>query len=146
MTGLLPPNGTTVVFVLNFLFMLCFMYCFLLRAIQTQSLVADITDEHEHEHGLRQEAGFFSAANLVNKFATVFGPLYGGIVLDLVGLQAGMRPGSVPEPVLDGLAWAFGIGTLPGFVIALLLVLRINLGHARVAEIQAALRARKAAP
>ena len=142
MTGLLPPNGTTVVFVLNFLFMLCFMYCFLLRAIQTQSLVADVTDEHEHDHGLRQEAGFFSAANLVNKFATVFGPLYGGIVLDLVGLQAGMRPGSVPAPVLDGLAWAFGLGTLPGFVIALLLVLRINLGHARVEEIQAALRAR----
>jgi GPH family glycoside/pentoside/hexuronide:cation symporter len=146
MTGLLPPNGTTVVFVLNFLFMLFFMYCFLLRAIQSQSLVADVTDEHEHDHGLRQEAGFFSAANLVNKFATVFGPLYGGIVLDLVGLQAGMRPGSVPAPVLDGLAWAFGLGTLPGFVIALLLVLRINLGHARVEEIQAALRARGAGP
>ena len=91
-------------------------------------------------------AGFFSAANLVNKFATVFGPLYGGIVLDLVGLQAGMRPGSVPAPVLDGLAWAFGLGTLPGFVIALLLVLRINLGRARVEEIQAALRARSAGP
>jgi GPH family glycoside/pentoside/hexuronide:cation symporter len=146
MTGLLPPNGTTVVFVLNFLFMLFFMYCFLLRAIQTQSIVADVTDEHEHDHGLRQEAGFFSAANLVNKFATVFGPLYGGIVLDLVGLQAGMRPGSVPAPVLDGLAWAFGLGTLPGFVIALLLVLRINLGQARVEEIQAALRDRSAAP
>ena len=146
MTGLLPPNGTTVVFVLNFLFMLCFMYCFLLRAIQTHSIVADVTDEHEHDHGLRQEAGFFSAANLVNKFATVFGPLYGGIVLDLVGLQAGMRPGSVPAPVLDGLAWAFGLGTLPGFVIALLLVLRINLGRARVEEIQAALRARSAGP
>jgi len=130
--------------VLNFLFMLFFMYCFLLRAIQTQSIVADVTDEHEHDHGLRQEAGFFSAANLVNKFATVFGPLYGGIVLDLVGLQAGMRPGSVPAPVLDGLAWAFGLGTLPGFVVALLLVLRINLGHARVEEIQAALRARGA--
>jgi len=144
MTGLLPPNGTTLVFVLNFLFMLFFMYCFLLRAIQTQSIVADVTDEHEHDHGLRQEAGFFSAANLVNKFATVFGPLYGGIVLDLVGLQAGMRPGSVPAPVLDGLAWAFGLGTLPGFVIALLLVLRINLGRARVEEIQAALRARSA--
>ena len=146
MVGLLPANGSAVVFVLNFLFMLFFMYCFLLRAIQTQSLVADITDEHEHEHGLRQEAGFFSAANLVNKFATIFGPLYGGVVLDLIGLSAGMRPGAVPPGVLEGLAWAFGLGTLPGFVVALLLVLKINLGHARVTEIQADLRARGAAP
>jgi GPH family glycoside/pentoside/hexuronide:cation symporter len=145
MIGLLPANGSELVFALNFLFMLIFMYCFLLRAIQTHSLIADITDEHDLDHGLRQEAGFFSAANLVNKLATVFGPLYGGVALDLIGLQGSMRPGEVPAAVLDGLAWAFGLGTLPGFIIALLLVLKINLGRARVAEIQAALGARNIA-
>jgi GPH family glycoside/pentoside/hexuronide:cation symporter len=144
MLDLLPPNGTALVFVLNFLFMLIFMYCFLLRAIQTQSIIADITDEHEFEHGLKQEGGFFAATNLVNKLASIFGPVYGGIALDVIGLSSQMRPGSVPQPVLDGLAWAFGLGTLPGFALALLLVLRLNLSRARVEDIQRQLRERAA--
>jgi GPH family glycoside/pentoside/hexuronide:cation symporter len=74
------------------------MYCFLMRAIQTQSIIADITDEHEWEHGLRQEAGFFAASNFANKVATVVGPLYGGLALDVIGLTAGMRPGEVAQP------------------------------------------------
>ncbi len=144
MLDLLPPNGTGLIFVLNFLFMLIFMYCFLLRAIQTQSIIADITDEHEFEHGLRQEGGFFAAANFVNKFASIFGPVYGGVVLDVIGLTGNMRPGSVPDPVLNGLAWAFGLGTLPGFVIALLLVLRLDLTRTRVEALQQLIRDRDA--
>jgi len=144
MLDLLPPNGTALIFALNFLFMLVFMYCFLLRAIQTQSIIADITDEHEFEHELKQEGGFFAAANFVNKFASIFGPVYGGVVLDVIGLTGGMRPGTVPEPVLDGLAWAFGLGTLPGFVIALLLVLRLDLTRARVEALQQQIRERDA--
>lgn len=145
MLDLLPPNGTTVIFVLNFLFMLIFVYCFLLRAIQTQSIIADITDEHEFEHELKQEGGFFAAANFVNKFASIFGPVYGGVVLDVIGLTGEMRPGNVPAPVLDGLAWAFGLGTLPGFVIAMLLVLRLDLTRARVEEFQRRIHERETA-
>lgn len=145
MLDLLPPNGTTMIFAMNFVFMLVFMYCFLLRAIQTQSIIADITDEHEFEHELKQEGGFFAAANFVNKFASIFGPVYGGIVLDVINLTGDMRPGNVPEPVLDGLAWAFGLGTLPGFVIALLLVLRLDLTRARVEEVQQRIRERDGA-
>ncbi len=145
MLDLLPANGTPMIFALNFVFMLVFMYCFLLRAIQTQSIIADITDEHEFEHELRQEGGFFAAVNLVNKLASVFGPVYGGVMLDAIGLTAHMRPGEVPQEVLDGLAWAFGLGTLPAFLIALLLALRLNLGRARVEDIQRRIRERDAA-
>lgn len=144
MLDLLPPNGTPAIFAMNFLFMLVFMYCFLLRAIQTQSIIADITDEHEFEHELKQEGGFFAAANFVNKFASIFGPVYGGIVLDVIGLTSSMRPGNVPEPVLDNLAWAFGLGTLPGFAIALLLALRLDLTRARVEDVQRRIRERTA--
>lgn len=146
MLHLLPDNGSTLVFWLNLLFMLLFMYCFLLRAIQTQSIIADVADEHEWQHGLRQEAGFFAAANFANKIATVFGPLYGGLALDLVGLRAGMQPGSIAQPVLDGLAVAYGLGTLPFLVAGLLFGLRITLSRARVEELQRLLRRRAARP
>lgn len=134
--GLLPDDSPHLLFALNFLFMLVFMYCFLMRGIQVQSITADITDEHEWDHGLRQEAGFFAAINFAGKVATVIGPLYGGIALDLVGLETGVRPGEVPPEVLDGLVVAFGIGTIPGMVIALLFALRIKLTRARVADLQ----------
>lgn len=143
MLDLLPDNGHPLVFWLNFLFMLVFMYCFLMRAIQAQSIIADITDEHEWHHGLRQEAGFFAASNFAQKVATVAGPLFGGVALDVIGLSAGMRPGTLPEPVLDGLAIAFGLGTLPFFVLALLFGLPIVLGRERVLALQRDIRQRR---
>jgi GPH family glycoside/pentoside/hexuronide:cation symporter len=144
MLGLLPQNSPGLIFALNFLFMLIFMYCFLMRAIQTQSIIADITDEHEWDHELRQEAGFFAANNFTSKIATVVGPLYGGLVLDIIGLEMGTLPGSVDDSVLDGLALAFGFGAIPGMVIALLFGLRINLTRARVIDLQQRLRERAA--
>lgn len=143
MMELLPENGTPLVFWLNFVFMLAFMYCFLMRGIQTHSIIADITDEHEWDHGLRQEAGFFAASNFAGKMATIAGPLYGGVALDVIGLEAGTLPGAVPETVLDGLAIAYGLGTLPFLGLALLFALRIALRRAQVEDLQARIRARR---
>jgi GPH family glycoside/pentoside/hexuronide:cation symporter len=142
MTGLLPEDQPQLIFALNFLFMLVFMYCFLMRGIQTQSIIADITDEHEWEHSARQEGGFFAASNFANKIATVAGPLYGGLALDVIGLRTGMLPGSVDDGVLDGLAVAYGLGTIPGMIIALFFGLRITLGRDRVLELQRRIRER----
>ena len=144
MAGLLPRSDPGLLFALNFVFMLLFMYCFLMRGIQTQSIIADITDEHDWEHGLRQEGGFYAASNFANKVATVVGPLYGGVALDVVGLRAGMLPGAVAEPVLDGLVVAFGLGTLPVMLVALLFGLRISLGRDRVVQLQQLIRERDA--
>ncbi|MFK8041006.1 MFS transporter [Congregibacter sp.] len=144
MLNILPADNNQLLFGLNFVFMLIFMYCFLMRGIQTQSIIADITDEHEWEHGLRQEAGFFAASNFSQKFATVFGPLYGGLALDIIGLEAGMLPGTLDDSVLDGLVIAFGLGSLPGLFIALLFSTRITISRARVADLQRMLRERAA--
>ncbi|GAB5413798.1 MAG: MFS transporter [Congregibacter sp.] len=142
MLGMLDSENHQLLFALNLLFMVIFMYCFLLRGIQTQSIIADVTDEHDWEHGLRQEAGFFAASNFANKFATVVGPLYGGVALDVVGLETGMLPGQVDESILTGLVIALGLGTLPCMLMALLFALRITLGRARVADLQRLLASR----
>ncbi|GAB3292364.1 MFS transporter [Parahaliea aestuarii] len=143
LAGLLPDNNGTLVFALNFLFMLIFMYCFLLRSICTQSVIADITDEHELSHGLRQEGGFFSMINLINKSATVIGPLYAGLALDVIGLRSGLLPGNVPEPTLDGLIYALGLGVIPPLLVSLALAMKISMSEEQVNTVQAALRQRR---
>ncbi len=74
--GLLPENGADIIFWINFVFMLIFIYCFLVRAICSTSIVADVCDENELDHGIRQEATFFSVSNFLQKVATVAGPVY----------------------------------------------------------------------
>jgi len=142
--GVLPENGSDVVLWLNFLFMLIFIYAFLLRTICSSSIVADVTDEHELEHGVRQEATFFSAINFLNKIATVFGPVYSGIVLEIIGLKDGLLPGQVPQSVLNNLIHAMALGAIPALCIGLIFITKISMTQARVEEIQTALDARSA--
>ena len=144
LAGLLPDNDGTLVFALNFLFMLLFMYLFMLRAVNTQSIVADITDEHELETGLRQEGGFYSAINFIAKLAAVFGPAYSGIALDVIGLPTGAEPGEVSPEVIDGLVYAAGLGFIPALCLAIWMALRIDMRLEKVERVQAALRERRA--
>ena len=142
MMGLLPDSAS-IAFALNFIFMMGFMYCYLIRAITSYSIISDITDEHELDHGVRQEAGFFAVLNFIAKFASVFGPIYAGIALDVIGLKTGMLPGEVPLATQNGLVYAMGIGILPALVVAVYFVLKINLDKARVEDIQAKLKLRQ---
>ncbi len=145
MLGLFPEGNQTIPFVLNLVFMMIFMYCYLIRAITTYSIISDITDEHELDHGLRQEAGFFAVLNFIAKFAAIFGPVYAGIALDVIGLETGMLPGSVPQATQNGLVYAMGLGIIPALLVAVYFVLKINLSKARVEDIQAQLRERREA-
>jgi GPH family glycoside/pentoside/hexuronide:cation symporter len=142
--GVLPDSGSAD-FWLNCLFFMIFMYSFLLRTICSHSIVADVSDEHELEHGIRQEAGFFSVANLMYKAASVFGPVYSGVVLDVIGLTEGMLPGEVAQPILNNLAYAMLLGAVPALFVALFFVLKITMDRDTVESIQAALGSRKAA-
>ena len=142
--NLLPADSEQLVFALNFVFMLLFMYLFMLRIVNSTSIVADLTDEHELDHGVRQEAGFFSVINFVSKMATVAGPLYGGLALDIIGLETGMRPGEVPLETLHGLVFALGLGVIPALLVALWIISRIRTSQAQVEAVQAKIAARRA--
>ncbi|MEH6590403.1 MAG: MFS transporter [Halioglobus sp.] len=142
---LLPENGSNIILWLNFVFMLIFIYCFLLRTIAASSMVADIADEHELEHGLRQEAGFFSVVNFLYKTASAVGPLYAGAALDIIGLHDGLLPGEVPQSILNNLALAMGLGAIPALLVGLYFIFQINMNREQVAQIQAALAKRRQA-
>lgn len=141
--GWLPADSGNLVFALNFVFMLLFMYLFMVRLVNSTSIVADLTDEHELDHGVRQEAGFFSVINFVSKLSTVAGPLYGGLALDIIGLETGMRPGDVPLATQHGLVYALGLGVIPPLLVALWIISRVHSSQAHVEAVQAKITARR---
>ncbi len=145
LAGLLPDNESPVILWLNLLYMGLFMFFFLLRAVAGMSIVADITDQAALKHGERQEGGFFSVVNFTTKIATLFGPLYGGIALDVIGLDRQELPGEVAEPVLTGLMVAMMLGVLPLMLLALVFAYRISFSREQFEEIQANLRNRQEA-
>jgi GPH family glycoside/pentoside/hexuronide:cation symporter len=136
----LPPNDSSAVVLLYLLQITLFVFFFLLRVTNSMSIVADITDQHQLEEGGRKEGGFFSVINFTAKLATLVGPLYGGIVLDVIGLNKQDLPGEVASPVLAGLMYAWLLAAVPALLISLRYTYKIEFSREQVNGIQAALR------
>jgi GPH family glycoside/pentoside/hexuronide:cation symporter len=142
LANMLPPNDSPALLVLYLLQVTVFVFFFLLRVTCSMSIVADVTDQHEMDEGARKEGGFFSVINFTTKMSSLLGPLYGGIVLDVIGLNDHDLPGEVAPPVLDGLIYAVLLITIPMLLIALRYAYRIEFSKEQVDAIQATLRAR----
>jgi len=142
LADMLPSNDSPIVLILYILHLTLFMFFFLLRVTNSMSIVADITDQHELEHGGRKEGGFFSVMNFVAKLSSLVGPLYGGFVLDVIGLNQQDLPGQVAEPVLAGLMYAVMLIAIPTLAVALFYAYKIQFSKELVADIQSNLRAR----
>ena len=141
---LLPENDSPVILWLNLIYMGLFMFFFLIRIVCTMSIVADITDQAEVEHGNRGEGGFFSVVTFTSKISSLFGPLYGGIALDIIGLDQQQLPGEVAAPVLNGLMYAILLGGIPLLALALAFAYRIRFSKEQFDDIQTTLRERRA--
>lgn len=144
LSGWLPENGHPLVFWCLFIQMLFWMYFFILRGIATQSLVADIADENDLIQGRRQEGALFAASLFAQKLANALGPLYGGVILDIVGLHRGMAPGTIEQAVLNGFAIYAAAGIMFPLAAAIYFSFRVSLTQERLDEIQAALVRRNA--
>ncbi len=132
----IPDNGHVLVLALLGVQSFLFIFLFVFRVVAAFSIIADATDEHEADHGTRQEAGFFSAFAFTTKLSAASGPLYGGIALDFIGLKAGAMPGELSQATLDGLVWAIVIAVLPTMLIAWYFTLKISMTREQLAEIQ----------
>ena len=144
LAGMLPSNDSLLILYLNLTSGTVFMFFFFLRVINAMSIVADITDQHELEHGERKEGGFFSVMTFVVKISTLFGPLYGGIVLDVIGLKQHDLPGEIAEPVLAGLMYAVLLVAIPTLIVALRYAYKFEFSKEQMESIQVQLRERGA--
>ena len=139
----LLPDNSMVVFALIYANWAVHVTMTILRVIAVQSLLADIVDEQELATGKRQEGVIFAAAFFSAKFISGFGYLIAGPFLDLIGLQAGARPGEVSSTVL----WGLGLIMGPGLAIIMLLPLwmsfKVKMSHASQLEVRQALSQRQ---
>jgi GPH family glycoside/pentoside/hexuronide:cation symporter len=142
MNDWIPANGHWSIFAMLLIQMFFWLYLFLLRAVTSMSIVADLTDEHELAHGTRQEAGLYSAISFTTKLASAAGPLFGGMVLDIVGLQEGTLPGTASQGSLDGLAVATAFGTVVPLFLAWYFTFKISMSEEKLQDIQAQLATR----
>ncbi len=140
---LIPDNGHPAIFGILIAQNAIFMTFFVLRIVAIQSLTADLTDEHEVDTGLRQEGAFYSVLQFTTKLGNAIGPLYGGFALDLVGLEEGMRPGSVVQSTLDALVWVAAAGIVPMMLMALFFAFRFSMTEERLRQIQGLIAARR---
>ena len=89
---------------------------------------------------------FFAAAAFATKFVMGFGYMVAGPLLDIIGLEAGVAPGDVPDTAL------LGIGIIMGPVLALLYVVpwwmstKLDVSKERLAEVHSKLRSGEQIP
>ena len=75
------------------------------------SMIADVTDEHEYNTGIRQEGVFFGASSFSAKATSGFGSFIGGIGLDFINWPRGPEIRSaadVPADTIVNLGLLYG--------------------------------------
>ena len=114
-------------------------------SITVMSALADIADENELTHGLRQEGVLYSTRALAAKVDQAVGAALAGVALMLISFPEKAKPGMVDPGVLHNLALVDGlVGAIPGLVAALCYA-RYGITRERYEATKAALAARRAA-
>jgi len=114
-------------------------------SITVMSALADIADENELAHGVRQEGVLYSTRNLAAKIDQALGAALAGFALFAISFPPKATPGQVPDEVLFNLVFVDGIlATIPGLIAAVCYA-RYNITRARYDATKAALAARRAA-
>jgi len=87
--------------------------------ISIMSALADIADENELKHGVRQEGILYSTRALAAKFDQAIGMALAGFVISLIAFPDKAQPGQVAPAILHNLAlWDGILSAIPGVVAA----------------------------
>jgi glycoside/pentoside/hexuronide:cation symporter, GPH family len=117
MLGLLSPATPGLVWILiGFALLQHIPYSLMTTTIY--SALADIADELELKHGMRQEGILYSTRTFFARVDQALGTALAGLVLGLVAFPAHATPGAVAQPVLDNLVTALLLSTIPGLIAA----------------------------
>jgi Na+/melibiose symporter-like transporter len=140
---LLPENDHPIIFPLVAAsFFLC-QTGFAITLAMGHSILADITDEHERVHHVRQEGLYYGVISLMQKIATGLGSFVTGLIVDFSGIGSLKDPSTIPWETLARFGWCLVAVPTVVNVIAILFVLRYDISRARHAEILEELAHRK---
>ena len=119
--GILPENGTTGLLVTLIGVGIFSAAIAVTQGVLGASVIADILDEQELRTGLRQEAMFNAALSFCGKAVSGIGLILGGLIINLIGLPAGIDPAEVPTETVKKL------GVFAGVILPLFYVIPIAL-------------------
>jgi GPH family glycoside/pentoside/hexuronide:cation symporter len=106
------------------------------------SMIADVVDDEELRAGDRREGGFNAIFAWMNKASTSLAYGLAGVIVVWCGFEIARRADQSPE-AFRNMRLCFAILPTLFLVPALVLLSRYGLGYARMAEIRAALEARR---
>jgi len=140
--GLLPANGTDAIFWIalatNFLTVLVLV----LNGSVWPSIIADIADEYEVQHGERKDGVFFAALAFGLKVPQGLGNVLGGLLIAWVGVLPGMKPGAVADDVLMRLGLVAGPFVALSLILPLFAMARYDISRARHGALRSEIEAR----
>ena len=110
----------------------------------SDSMLADVADEHELDTTIRREGVIYSVRTFSQKGAAAFGTMIGGILLSIIDFPAYAPRGSVDADTVWTLGFIAGPATSIFSLLALLCYLGYHIDRRRHTEILDALNARKA--
>jgi Na+/melibiose symporter-like transporter len=88
--------------------------------IGVTSALADIADENELKHGIRQEGVLYATRALASKLDMAVGAALAAAVITVIKFPDKARPGQVEQETLFNLAlWDGALAAIPGLVAAL---------------------------
>ena len=147
LADLFPENGTTSL--ITTLIVMKFAQGILLQQafISFGSMMADITDEHEYETGIRQEGIFFGAIAFSAKATSGFGNFIGGVGLDIISWPTGpeiQTVADIPPETLVNLGLLYGPVVSAFAIVSLWCYSHYKLTRKRHEEILSVLHERRA--
>jgi len=108
------------------------------------SMIADVTDEHERRHGLRQEGIYYAAASFAGKAVGGAGPILAGFIIDLAGIVPGSAPVDVDPAAITRFGWFTGPSVVVLSAVSIFCIWFYGISRDRHAEIIAEIRQRTA--
>lgn len=126
--GLMPPNGTTALYVILFADVFVSAALGLMGYVLISSMVADVVEDQQVRTGVRSEGVLFAANGLVPKFTAGIGAFIAGALLSLVHFPTHAIPGSVDPAIVHRLALLYipCVIVLNGGSVAVLAFYRID--------------------
>lgn len=106
------------------------------------SIMADVIDADELESGKRREGAFAASRSWVLKVGMAAGIFFSGVILQSTGFDAALG-GAQSEQAIFNIRLYLAIIPIIGLFFAFIALLRFGLTPARMAEIRAALEARR---
>ena len=98
--GWFPENGTPELFPSILVFHGLGSAAMSILNISVMSALADVADENELKHGIRQEGLLYSARSFFSKADRAIGTFLAGLTIDLIAFPTGAKPGEVDEDIV----------------------------------------------